>query len=617
MPRAKSHRERLFQPVGEPGPGARVVGYLRYSSDLQKATSLVTQKRAIQAYAEARGWVIVGWYEEPEQSAKYDEIEQRPIFAQMLTRAGAEYDAVLCYNTSRWARNIAAATKSLSQLRKKRVWWATVDEPWTIDRLQEQGHSLGWGIAALGDQDYSVQLSKRTIAGKEDRALDGYHNGKAPFGYLPPEYPPRPKGAPANWQPPRTPVTPDPETFPALVKIGELAAQGYSDAKIADLLSGVISRTARFGERPLTKDTIAAIRKQWFPKEFVPGCGYGTIESPSGELVQGQHLAAWPYDVWQRMLEVKRGQYHRPNRDVQRQAHEFSRIIVCASCRQTLRIQNHPTRVYYRDTSAIRKLQCGAGGHLQVNSVMVISQFGELLASLVLPATWREAIAERCKASGLDTDEERLLTRRHALEAERKRAALAFTKGGLSEEELDAIIERIRSELQALPQPETRDVETRIAAALEAGETLSDLAGYWQEAEAEERRDIVWSLLALEGLIYDLERRVIAGINPRPDVLPVLQLALGEAWELRDGGLWRRNLEQLPVRDLTRRPPSTPFALSPEQQREAIALVRSGKTLRAVGQVFGVSYGAIWRLIRSDPHGRDRQQAEGGKGGDA
>ena len=317
------------------------------------------------------------------------------------------------------------------------------------------------------------------------------------------------------------------------------------------------------------------------------------------------------------MLEVKRGQYHRPNRDVRRQAHEFSRIIVCASCRQPLRIQNHPTRVYYRDTSAIRKLQCAAGGHLQVNSVLVISQFGELLASLALPATWRDAIAERCKASGPNTDEARQLTRRHALEAERKRAAVAFTKGGLAEDDLDAILERIRAELQTLPQPETRDVETRIAAALEAGETLSDLAGYWQEAEADERRDIVWSLLTLEGLIYDLERRVIAGVVPRPDVLPVLQLALEDAWELHDGGLWRRNREQLPVHDLTRRPPPTPFALTPEQQREAIALVRSGKTLRAVGQVLGVSYGAIWRLIRSDPQRRDKNQTEGGKGGDA
>ena len=137
---------------------------------------------------------------------------------------------------------------------------------------------------------------------------------------------------------------------------------------------------------------------------------------------------------------------------------------------------------------------------------------------------------------------------------------------------------------------------------------MDDMASYWDEALPEERRDIVWSLLILEGLIYDLERRVIAGVSPRPDVLPVLQLTLGEVWELRDGGLWRRNVEQLPVRDLTRRPPPTPFALTPEQQREAIALVRSGKTLRAVGQVFGVSYGAIWRLLRTEANGGARHE---------
>ena len=100
-------------------------------------------------------------------------------------------------------------------------------------------------------------------------------------------------------------------------------------------------------------------------------------------------------------------------------------------------------------------------------------------------------------------------------------------------------------------------------------------------------------------------------------MLPVLQLALGDAWELRDGGLWRRHVDQLPARNLIRRPLPTPFALAPEQQREAIELVRSGKTLRAVGQVFGVSYEAIWRLIRSDPQRRDKNQAEGGKGGEA
>jgi hypothetical protein len=158
-------------------------------------------------------------------------------------------------------------------------------------------------------------------------------------------------------------VVADAGTFPALVRIGELAAAGWSDQAIADELAGYLSRTPRFGERALTKDTVAAIRRMWFPCEFAPGSGRGTIETPSGELVEGLHPAAWPYALWQRMKEAKDAQYHRPTQEAQRQAHEFSRIIVCASCRRPLRVQNYPSGlVYYRDTSAVRKLPCPTGG---------------------------------------------------------------------------------------------------------------------------------------------------------------------------------------------------------------------------------------------------------------
>jgi hypothetical protein len=133
------------------------------------------------------------------------------------------------------------------------------------------------------------------------------------------------------------PVRTDPVNFPALVRIGELAAQRWLDTAIANELDLHFSTTPRYGQRLLTKDTIAAIRRMWFPREFAPGCGHGTIETPSGDLVEGRHQAAWPYDLWQRMAEDKAGQYRRPQREAQRRAHEFSRIIVCSSCRRALR----------------------------------------------------------------------------------------------------------------------------------------------------------------------------------------------------------------------------------------------------------------------------------------
>jgi DNA invertase Pin-like site-specific DNA recombinase len=372
MPRQKKHPNRVYQMIGEPGPGAIAVGYVRYSMELQDPASIATQKRRIEEFAEKKGWKLVRWYAEPEQSAKYEEIEERPIFCELLNDAGVRFQVVLCYMNNRWSRNVPVAYNSLTRLRRLRVWWATSDGLWDIDKVQQDGFDVAFAVDTQMNAAYVRQLSKRTIDGKEDRARDRYHNGWVPFGYLEPEYPKAPDGAPSTWRPPRMPARPDPVNFPGLVRIGELAAQGWSDSAIADELEDYISRTSRFGERPLTKDTIAAIRRSWFPREFAPGCGHGTIDTPSGELVEGRHQAAWPYELWQQMVETKTAQYRRPRKEAQRRPHEFSRIIVCAACRRPLRVARGDGIPYYRDTSEERKLTCSASGRLWIKSAAVL-----------------------------------------------------------------------------------------------------------------------------------------------------------------------------------------------------------------------------------------------------
>src|SRR5690348_13787751 len=100
MPRQKYHHNRVYQIIGEPGPGTIGVGYVRYSSDLQSEKSILTQKRLIQEWFEKKGWKLGSWYEEPERSASNDMddlIEERPIFAQLLQDAAAHrFQAVVC-----------------------------------------------------------------------------------------------------------------------------------------------------------------------------------------------------------------------------------------------------------------------------------------------------------------------------------------------------------------------------------------------------------------------------------------------------------------------------------------------------------------------------------------
>jgi hypothetical protein len=139
---------------------------------------------------------------------------------------------------------------------------------------------------------------------------------------------------------------------------------------------------------------------------------------------------------------------------------------------------------------------------LSVNSERLLRQFGELLTSLVLPTTWRDAISERYRDSGSASAGTRINARRLEFEAEQRRLVIAFTKGYLAESDLDIQVEHIRTELGMLSAPLMQGTDSNTDAAITAGEILSDMASFWKEALPEERRDIVWALLAPNGLVY-------------------------------------------------------------------------------------------------------------------
>jgi len=224
----------------------------------------------------------------------------------------------------------------------------------------------------------------------------------------------------------------------------------------------------------------------------------------------------------------------------------------------------------------------------------------DILGSIELPAAWREAIADKCTAEIIDLEAiEKIRRRRAKLEEERNRLGIAFIKGVITEQDLDAQGERIRAELLMLPLPNENEI---IQAAISAEETLGNLASYWMEATEEERRDIVGALFKVEGLVYDLERKAIVGLLPWKSISPVLALSLEKTaqWEQRDSGLWL-HAEYLPPKlersNLHLPPPQSP-SLTPEQREEALKLVEEGMSLRQVAKQFGTSYESIRRAIQ-------------------
>jgi site-specific DNA recombinase len=84
-----------------------------------------------------------------------------------------------------------------------------------------------------------------------------------------------------------------------------------------------------------------------------------------------------------------------------------------------------------------------------------------------------------------------------------------------------------------LPTPERLSLDV----ILEAGERLPGIAALWEIATPEEQREVVMLLLEVGGLYYDLERKMIAAIEPRSVWLPVLRLAQGVQESQEEAGL--------------------------------------------------------------------------------
>jgi hypothetical protein len=96
MPHQNRHPDRVYQVIDESGPGSIAVGYMRSSSELHDSMSITTQKQRITEFATRKQWKIVRWYEESEQRAGYEGVQQRPMFAKLLSDANAQFHVVLC-----------------------------------------------------------------------------------------------------------------------------------------------------------------------------------------------------------------------------------------------------------------------------------------------------------------------------------------------------------------------------------------------------------------------------------------------------------------------------------------------------------------------------------------
>lgn len=195
----------------------RVLLYIRQSDSHgagRDSLSLDSQERELRARAAAEGWAVVGVEADADLRGWQDETE-RPGLARAVARAEAgEFDTLLVWDLSRFARDVRIQETIVWRLARVRVGIVSHTEPHAADDLIRV-------IFGALHQRRSQEIGQNVRRAMKERARRGLpHGGPTPYAY-------RRAGKDA-------PLVPGPATEIATIRlVYALAADGRSKTEIA------------------------------------------------------------------------------------------------------------------------------------------------------------------------------------------------------------------------------------------------------------------------------------------------------------------------------------------------------------------------------------------------
>ncbi|MBK7093481.1 MAG: recombinase family protein [bacterium] len=161
----------------------KAVLYARVSSEKQaeKDLSIPAQLKALRKHAESKGYDVVRDYVDEAESAR---TAHRPAFQEMIAASKnrvKQFDVILVWKLSRFARNREDSIMYKSLLRKHGVQLVSINEQ--IDDTPTG--KLFEGMIEVMDEFYSANLAQDTKRGMRESASRGYFSGGTPpIGYL-------------------------------------------------------------------------------------------------------------------------------------------------------------------------------------------------------------------------------------------------------------------------------------------------------------------------------------------------------------------------------------------------------------------------------------------------
>jgi site-specific DNA recombinase len=157
--------------------------YARFSSDLQKPTSIEDQIRRCRDYGEQRGWKLVQKYVVADEALSAASMNGRDAIAGLIEAAKLNprpFDCILVEDTSRLARNIEDALRTVAIFKFHGVSMIFVSQG--IDSSHSTSRQL-LTLHGMMDEQFLVALGDKVHRGQEGRALQGLTVGGRCYGY--------------------------------------------------------------------------------------------------------------------------------------------------------------------------------------------------------------------------------------------------------------------------------------------------------------------------------------------------------------------------------------------------------------------------------------------------
>ena len=265
-------------------PRRRAVAYVRESSEEQgQGFSPDAQRQAIGRFAAENDLDLIREY--CDFHSGWRKSEARPEFGRLMADAAErQFEVVLVFHTSRFARSQVEARKYKQLLRERLgIRVVSVTQPMGEDPTDPSAF-LAESIHEMFDEYYSVSLSFWTKSGLREKARQGHLVGTLPWGY--------------RRDPDTGLAVPDPEKAPLVGGMFERYAGGQeSDRTIAAWLNAKGARTSR--GRQFSKDTV---REMLCNASYA---GYVTALRSKDRSIRGLHEPLVSDELFDRVQEVR------------------------------------------------------------------------------------------------------------------------------------------------------------------------------------------------------------------------------------------------------------------------------------------------------------------------